>query len=298
MPDAGRVFVVRPSTSVVRMRGRESVDLLQRISTNDMLPVNAGKQVQTILTNEKGRMVDVVSAIPETADSVLLLGGNPAPMTLKTWLEKFIIMEDIKVDDESINYVEIVLADVNNDIELSTSPESAFLSSRYLDRRNVLRAICREEKSADLVGVIKARGFSEGDVAFLESFRVSFQIPKFPNELSAEVNPLEAGLYSLINWTKGCYVGQEVIARLDTYKKVQRALVGFQLTGMPSRLPVKLEHEGEDAGILTSATIGLGGSELLGLGYLRLSYLSEPAIMLTGRAPDEFSGKPINRIAT
>ena len=52
-------------------------------------------------------------------------------------------------------------------------------------------------------------------------------IPKAPNEINEANNPFELGLEKLISWDKGCYIGQEVISRLDTYDKVSRKLVAL-----------------------------------------------------------------------
>ena len=70
----------------------------------------------------------------------------------------------------------------------------------------------------------------------------------------AEFNPLEAGLKEFVSFTKGCYVGQEVVARLDTYDKVQKRLVGLQwdADSAPER-GAKLVLDGKQVGVVTSA---------------------------------------------
>ena len=69
------------------------------------------------------------------------------------------------------------------------------------------------------------------------------QVPIAGYDLTEDVNPLEAGLLlHLIDFEKGCYIGQEVIARLDTYDKVQRSLVGFsQLSSVNSQKSVEID---------------------------------------------------------
>ena len=57
--------------------------------------------------------------------------------------------------------------------------------------------------------------------------RIKYCLPKAQNEISEEYTPLEIGLEKLISWNKGCYIGQEVISRLDTYDKVNKKLVGL-----------------------------------------------------------------------
>ncbi len=62
-----------------------------------------------------------------------------------------------------------------------------------------------------------------------ETLRIEYGIPKFGKEMTNETNPLECGLEKYVSFTKGCYIGQEVIARLDTYDKISKHMVGFKI---------------------------------------------------------------------
>jgi folate-binding protein YgfZ len=107
-----------------------------------------------------------------------------------------------------------------------------------------------------------------------EAARVEGGFPAWESELSEEVNPLEAGLNASIHWNKGCYIGQEVIARLDTYHKVQRHLVGLRLAGeaAPPLPGSTVLAGGQAAGLLTSVawSPALGG--IIALAYLRTAH--------------------------
>ena len=76
-------------------------------------------------------------------------------------------------------------------------------------------------------------------------------LPSAEHELTEDFTPLEIGLLGAISDRKGCYTGQEVIARQLTYDKVTRRLVGLRLEGMLSR-GTKLYAEGKPAGEITS----------------------------------------------
>ncbi len=88
----------------------------------------------------------------------------------------------------------------------------------------------------------------------IETLRVLAGVPAYGHELTELFNPLELGLRSAVSFTKGCYVGQEVIARLDSYGKVQRELVSLDLRGSTSEARVgdDLVVAGESVGALTS----------------------------------------------
>ena len=89
-------------------------------------------------------------------------------------------------------------------------------------------------------------------------------IPVFGFELTEDFNPLEAGLISHISFNKGCYIGQEVVARLNTYDKVQRKLVKLAWQGNLERKEITCD--GKPIGVITSAEKGIG------LGFVRNTY--------------------------
>ena len=118
--------------------------------------------------------------------------------------------------------------------------------------------------------MLEEREFSHASQNEFEEYRICSGIPASGSELTVQYNPLEANLSSLISWTKGCYIGQEVIARLDTYKKVQKRLVKIKMAGLPPSVPVPFYRGQVEAGVITSA-IGTGeADEVRGLAYLRV----------------------------
>jgi folate-binding protein YgfZ len=94
--------------------------------------------------------------------------------------------------------------------------------------------------------------------------------------MSDTYNPLEAGLIGAIDFHKGCYIGQEVIARLDTYQKVQKYLVSLSFDADPAQAGALtgsrlVNDEGAAMGLVTSTTVvpTAEGEHIIGLGYVR-----------------------------
>jgi hypothetical protein len=85
-------------------------------------------------------------------------------------------------------------------------------------------------------------------------------------ELTDDYNPLEAGLWQTISFTKGCYIGQETIARLNTYKGVKQHLFGVKLSAA-AEIGSAIALGDEKVGKLTSYTETPDG--YFGLGYIR-----------------------------
>ena len=79
--------------------------------------------------------------------------------------------------------------------------------------------------SRNLLGHIQSRGWRKGDESEYTEWRIGAGAPAWGAEIDGKANPLELLLWEAIDWDKGCYVGQEVVARLANYEKIQRRLV-------------------------------------------------------------------------
>lgn len=263
--------------AIVVLNGPDGQDLLQRLSTNDLSKLVVGGAVQTILTNEKGRIIEVVTVIKLAEQQLLLVGQSRETDTLRWWLEKFIIMEDAKVESQAGVYKHFLLYGLHKDVEQQLKMGGELIIGAIIFKeqwKNVIfiNLLVEHSKSGGLLEQLGNASCVLTNKEDFERFRIQNHIPSSLNELTEEYNPLEANLNHLISWTKGCYIGQEVIARLETYKKVQRRLVGLRLKEMPASLPRIIFHETEEVGVMTSA-VEIEKSHVAGLGYIKLSFL-------------------------
>jgi folate-binding protein YgfZ len=119
-----------------------------------------------------------------------------------------------------------------------------------------------------------------GEEAY-EIYRIEQGIPEAPNELNDDYNPHETGLLNLVDFEKGCYIGQEVIARLQTYDKVQRKLTGVKFNEPidPGKNFILYDGSGKEAGKVTSSGRSIKLNENIGLAYIRNSYLQNGNIL-------------------
>ena len=264
---------------VLRLTGHDGLDFIQRISTNDVASLQLGQSRQTILTSEKGRIIDLV-AVHRVDDSRLLLVGQSTDFTrLISWIEKYIIMEDIRVEELTSSTSQVIAYgdNVTDQVrfESFSSREIITLIEEYGSSRMV-RVVTPQNLKGSAEQTLVASGAVQGTSGEFEEYRILKGIPGAGAELTAEYNPLEANLGNLISWSKGCYIGQEVIARLDTYKKVQRRLVTMGMSDRPEILPIPFQDEKGEAGVITSAVKIASTGEIRGLGYLKTSGLGEP----------------------
>lgn len=272
-------FVDVSGRVVLRLVGADGLDFIQRISTNDIAVLQMGQSKQTILTNEKGRIIDVVT-VHRTAESrLMLLGQSKDSAQLISWIEKYIIMEDIHVEDLTSSIAQYLIYNYKAEDHVRftsfSSPEAIALSEEFGLLR-LVRVISPRELKGNAEEALSAMDLTHRPVKEFEEFRVTNGIPSALTELTPQYNPLEANLGNLISWTKGCYIGQEVIARLDTYKKVQRHLVTMRLSALPGDLPIPFQNNDGEAGVITSvATIAETG-EIRGIGFLKISGSDHP----------------------
>jgi folate-binding protein YgfZ len=120
-----------------------------------------------------------------------------------------------------------------------------------------------------------------------EILRVEAGLPGPGRELSERYNPLEAELRPFVSFTKGCYTGQEVVARLNTYKKLQRVLRGLRLAGdaVPPPEARVLAGDGAEAGQVTSAVRSPALGAPLALAYIELDRAAAGTRLLVELAP-------------
>jgi folate-binding protein YgfZ len=272
-------FVDVSGRVVLRLSGSDSLDFIQRISTNDVATLQLGQSKQTVLTSEKGRIIDVVALYREDVSRLLLLGQSEESAQLISWIEKYIIMDDIHIEELTSSLSQYLLYgdDVANQVQsTSFSSHDIIAISEDFGTSRLVRVVSPRELMDSAEKTLGAWGVARCSMKEFEEFRIRNGIPGAGAELTPQYNPLEANLGSFISWTKGCYIGQEVIARLDTYKKVQRRLVTLSMSDLPENLPIPFQDEEGEAGVITSATKIASTGEIRGIGYLKASGSDHP----------------------
>lgn len=229
-----------------RMTGPDRVDLLHRLSTGDIARFSAGESATTVLTSEKGRIVDILD-LGATDDALFALGRFPTASDAVAQIEKYTIMDDVETTDLTDQISVLGLYGMRSGAiatnVLGVEPVT-FGNYLYDEKRNIhvlpgdrlngpmaLHLVVPRNDAATHRDALIEAGASPADDSELTRLRIESGVPSAGRELGLDVNPLEIGLSSLVSFTKGCYVGQEVIARLDSYDKVKRRLVGLKIEG-------------------------------------------------------------------
>jgi folate-binding protein YgfZ len=214
---------------LLRLRGPDSVDLLQRIAASEFVRQEDGLSFWSLFTNAKGRIVDLALGAKKD-DEVFLLAGEGHGALLQQWLESFIITENVElIRDESSHTLSLYGADsaevLAHALQIEPPARSSFLRAQERitfseEEEAALHLTCpaADELSQRLVDA-GARPLEEGSFELEQIQRGRFR-PGL--DLDERFHPLEVGLGEIVSWEKGCYVGQEVVARLKNYDKVRR----------------------------------------------------------------------------
>lgn len=217
-----------PGWLAFSVTGRDAVDLLGRLSSNDLAPLLDGRAVTTLFLTPTGRIRHRVLLVPD--GSGLLAMAEPGSESLPEWIDTYTFAEDCRVTRDTR---EILLALGPEALErlaplLATGAIARSGGTTWIRRDwGALPAAFACAAPLELDALRREAGLPILDAQALLQVRVEHGEPAAGAELTEDRFPLEAGLLHEISFTKGCYTGQEVVARQDTYGKVVRRLVAL-----------------------------------------------------------------------
>jgi tRNA-modifying protein YgfZ len=264
---------------------RDRLRFLHNQSTADFEKLQPGGSCDTVFVTSTARTIDLATGIG-LDDEVLLIVSPNRRKYLFDWLDRYIFFADrVKLTDVTDRMASFTLMGADSDrvlIDLGCT-DLAGISEHSHQLVNITgievrivtgtelglpgyRLICSNDSGALLHQKIIDLGAVAIDEHAWECLRIQQGRPKPDAELTEDYNPLEVGLWQTVSFTKGCYIGQETIARLNTYKGVKQYLWGIELVA-PVAVGTPLTVDGEKVGILTSCSETDG--KIFGLGYVR-----------------------------
>jgi folate-binding protein YgfZ len=131
-----------------------------------------------------------------------------------------------------------------------------------------------------------------------EVLRIEQGVPLYGSDMDESTIVPELGLDGVISYTKGCYIGQEIIARIHFRGHVAKQLTGLgvsESSGTEDRIVAGADlvsPEGKNAGRITSVTFSPALDKTIALAYVRYDFLAEGTTLLAGELPVTVSGLP------
>jgi folate-binding protein YgfZ len=285
-------------SGIIELKGKDVLDFIHRIATNDVINLAKEEVIDTIFTTEKGRIIDRTTLLNFDSHQLLVCCAEHTEK-IASWINKYIITDDVNttvtekkytifelLGPQADSFVTLICGNVVNSIQPNTfkvmhAEGILFFLVKIKDDADKIKfwTISDEDNARRLTKyIIENKGLFDfnfvGEDVY-NSYRIEQGIPMAPFEINDEVNPHEARLMHLVSSTKGCYIGQEVVARLETYDKVQKYLVGIEFMEQPSPDAhfVLLDEEEKEAGMVTSYVNSLRLKKFIGLAYVRKNLL-------------------------
>jgi folate-binding protein YgfZ len=254
------LFGVTPA-GVLDVTGRDGESFLQGLCANDMRGLSAGGTVWSAALTPTGKVLFQLRAA-RRGDGIRLLLDENRVAAAAAHFRKYAVFQDARIEEPSPRAVRFDFYDAAPELSDTGDPWPRFFE--ILETR----LVAPEAASAFESGLFAAGGRRMAEEE-REARRIEAGRPRDGVDVDESRTPDEAGLGGAVSTTKGCYVGQEVVARMRTYGRVPRRLVRFHFSEGPlppagTRL-VAPGPSGREAGRVTSAALSPRGA--VGLGY-------------------------------
>ena len=267
------LLVPSPEHAVLRVTGKDRTTWLNGLVTCDLVATRTrGEAVYGLAVRKNGRVLADLVILVEP-DEIFVVAARAARDRLVDSLEHHLVMEDVAVEksplDVTFAYGPQAMASVSR-------ASGGFVAS--FDRFRVGGAV--------LVGAdVSLVGAEVGDEDVAETLRLEQGVPRFGVDFDETTYPQEAGLEkTAVSFSKGCYLGQEVVCMLAMRGRVTRRLVSLVLDGVPVRGAVVRDPAGDAVGEITSAVASPTLGRAVALAMVKQAYV-EPGtrVQVEGR---------------
>jgi folate-binding protein YgfZ len=296
----------RSGLARVVVSGADRASYLQGLLTNDVVALKPGQGCYSAYLTAQGRMISDLH-VYELGDVMLLTMAGDVKDAVLAKLDQFIFSEDVQLGDVTETFAQLavvgpaaaqavvdVVGTVSADA-LRALPEHGNLRTEWNGGALIVaRVNDTGEPGYDLfvdraqVEALKAAlagaGVVDADASTAEAIRIEAGVPRFHRDMDETTIPLEANIESrAISFTKGCYVGQEVVIRVlhRGHGRVARRLVGLVVDGAEAPPAGAAIRSGDrEIGAVTSSARSPALERPIALGYVQRDFV-EPGTKVT-----------------
>jgi len=286
------VILDRTDRARVLVTGASSAKFLHNLTTNEIKRLAVGRGVEAFVTSPQGKTLAFVTVYAEPGGGHLVRSDPDGLRLGLPHLQKYGVFDDVAIDDLAPTTAELHLAgpDARSMLEARaglTLPEPGELRLTVNPAAHgPIRLIAESplgvpgftlighpDDLADLDLEPNAPGLPRVDSETAESLRIEAGTPAYGRDLTPDNLPQEVARDSTaINFVKGCYLGQETVARIDALGHVNKTLRGLRLTDDDPTPPAPgspLEFGGKGVGAITSSAVSPRRGVAVALGYVR-----------------------------
>lgn len=291
IPDRGQVD--RSRRVRIEIGGPDRAKFLHNLVTNEVKKLAEGRGCEAFVTTPQGKTLSYVT-LEASSTSILMRTDSDAEDTLVAHLRKYGIFDDVTIEVVSDVTFEVHVFGPSDAISGLTSNVEGLADAPLANVRHErgghtlwwireaptgrlgVTIVGPREAEAEVREEIARAGFGdEVDATTFEAMRIEAGTPVSGRDVTPNNLPQEVGRDSAtISFVKGCYLGQETVARLDALGHVNKILKGLRIEGtlVPKSGSSLTAADGKAAGTITSAVSYPGRDESIALAYVRVAH--------------------------
>lgn len=268
------MIIFSPSFSVLSVSGQDHISFLHSILSQDIASMQVGEWREAALLSATSHVIALMTAI-KTQHSILLLSGAGQADLISRKLDRFIIAEDVQSKEITAEWQLLEVWGPQKENFLKQLPPAT-----QIDRQKYWKCVRALLPASEKVPV----GTAIGSEAAREMLRIENGMLTYDKDIDETIMLSETRLEKIAaSETKGCYPGQEVVAKIETYKRLNRCFVKLTWdtvsgeTNLPAEKSIILDIEsGVEIGCLTSRTYSPFLKKMIGLGWLKRGFFEKP----------------------
>jgi aminomethyltransferase len=299
----------------ISLTGKDRVRWLNGMVTNNIRDLAPGRGVYAFLLNPQGHILGDLYAY-HRGESLLLDTDQGQTEKLLATLRRYIIMDKVELADASGRLTALGISGPRAQDVLHAAgfefPDLAPLEFVDLIWREAPLTLARSDNSgiasfelwlapehtpALQQELIKAGAELVGPAA-LELLRIASGIPRYGQDIRERDLPQETEQQRALCFTKGCYIGQEIVERIRSRGAVHRKFTGFLVDGVLPAAETKIQADGKDVGEVTSVASlpSASGAQLVALGYIRREAVQPGKLLEAGGAKLSVADIPFREV--
>jgi folate-binding protein YgfZ len=279
----------------IKLTGEDRARLLHAMTTNHIQQLTPGTGCYAFFLNDKGRVVADANVL--CRPDYFLLDVEPEVREhLYQHLDRFIIADDVTLEDAT-GATAVIAVEGPRAAEVlqraaAPVPEAEYSSSdwgeSFVARLSFsggpgFRIFAPATEKAALIARLEGAGAEPADAQAARVVRLEHGKPRYSEDISDRFLAQEANQPHALHFSKGCYLGQEIVERVRSRGQIHRVLMPLVLdTKAPPEPGAKLLIDGAGAAEITSAAYSPALDKVVALGYVRTEHARPHAQMTLG----------------
>lgn len=271
---------------LIEVSGKEAVMFLNGLITNDVAKLEENAQIRAAFPNAQGRLLATVRVLKSNDKFLFETEAETYEKVLKN-LQRFTLAGDFCVEDLTDKFRCFEITDSKFQV-----PNLEFVEFQSNFGKTFFVPV---ENAEEFLSELKNKNAVEISDELREVLRVENGEPKYGIDADETTIVPEIGTENLISYNKGCYIGQEIIARIHFRGHVAKQLTGLILEEEVEPNAELKSIEGKNAGKVTSVVYSPKLNKFIALAFVRFEFLTEGTELRIGETPAKVKNLPFSQ---